>query len=199
MCMALMAAISSGLLILFLAGLGIYFLPLRLDLSYHRQGGQHTARGGVTLGGHLHLAAGLLPAPPRPEPAAKRMLTEADSESAGLILALRTARRLERAWRRTVEKMSGHARFTRIEWTSTIGLSDAASTALSTGSLWALKGLFVGKWQHHMHPAVPTLHVNVTPNFTSCQSQTHFHCIAELRCGHIIKASCPLLGEFREN
>ena len=198
--MTLFLAVASSLLVFLLLGLTIYFLPLRLEFAYQRQGNQESALASVSLAGRVPYASQLLP-PPKKHPKTSQGSPPSGAQgfSGSLRSAVRTALRIERAWRLTISRMANSARFETIEWTSTIGLKDAASTALCTGSLWAIKGCFVGKCQQQLGHAASQIKIKVSPDFQTPQSQTQFNCIAELRCGHIIKATRPLFNEFIEN
>ncbi|MBW4839690.1 MAG: DUF2953 domain-containing protein [Paenibacillaceae bacterium] len=95
-----------------------------------------------------------------------------------------------RVWlRATLRRIS----FRQLEWSTNIGLQDAAHTATLTGALWGVKGTLVGWLSHHIRlKQRPKLFVvpvfGGTPLFS-----TEFRCIAQIRCGYAIYAGLVLI------
>lgn len=81
---------------------------------------------------------------------------------------------------------------TKLEWESVIGVSDAASTAVLTGALWAVKGSFIGFVSANTQLR-ETPYVMVTPHFNMPISQTSFQCMIHFRVGQAIFAGIKLV------
>lgn len=95
-----------------------------------------------------------------------------------------------RVWlRATLRRVSFH----QLEWSTNVGLQDAAHTATLTGALWGVKATLIGWLSHHIRlKQRPKLFVvpvfDGTPLFS-----TELRCIAEIRCGYAIYAGLVLI------
>jgi hypothetical protein len=80
----------------------------------------------------------------------------------------------------------------RVEWHTVIGLGDAASTAVSTGGIWAVKGSMIGMISHYMKlKEMPRM--TVTPYFQYKVTQTRFRCMIQFRIGQAMLAGLKLI------
>ncbi len=73
-----------------------------------------------------------------------------------------------------------------LRWETTLGFENAALTGMTTGALWTLKGLLAGTLYQitGYHKSTPQLTIN--PIYNKEVFNTEFHCIFEIRPGHII-------------
>lgn len=86
-----------------------------------------------------------------------------------------------------VEEMENRGRFTRFEWQTKVGSTDAAWTAWETGAIWGIKGEITGFLQNqYRFQCIPAL--KVIPSFGEAVLDTSIDCIFELKVGHIITA-----------
>jgi hypothetical protein len=84
----------------------------------------------------------------------------------------------------------------KFEWSSYIGVGDAAYTAIAAGALWTLKGSIVGFLSRFFKLTVmPQL--AITPQFQAAVIQTHLLCIFQFRIGHAILAGLKLIKYWR--
>jgi len=72
----------------------------------------------------------------------------------------------------------------RLDWKSYIGLNDAMYTALSSGGLWAVKGIFTGLLSSKTR--LQDINLQVEPDFNSDKLVSHIYCILKMRIVHII-------------
>lgn len=75
-------------------------------------------------------------------------------------------------------------RIQELKWNTILGTGDAMTTALGTGSLWALKGSIIAYLSavHKIHK----LQVNISPDFNGNTSSSELFCIFKIRLVHII-------------
>lgn len=76
----------------------------------------------------------------------------------------------------------------KLEWTSRVGCSDAAVTALLVACFWAVKGASVA-WLQHYCPLRQTPMLSVTPSYQEALCETDFLCILRLKTGHLIRVA----------
>lgn len=72
----------------------------------------------------------------------------------------------------------------KLDWKSYIGVGDAMITALSTGSLWAVKGMLTGFLSSRAR--LLELSLIVEPDFNNEKLVSHINCILKMRIVHII-------------
>lgn len=72
----------------------------------------------------------------------------------------------------------------RLDWKSYIGLDDAMFTALSSGGLWAVKGIITGVLSSKTR--LQDINLQVEPDFNSDKLVSHIYCILKMRIVHII-------------
>jgi hypothetical protein len=79
-------------------------------------------------------------------------------------------------------------RWSRLSWETTVGLSDAAQTALAAGALWAIKGGLAAAARRKLYLAPGLPAYSVTPDFSGRGTVSRLDGIGVLRVGHIIFA-----------
>ncbi|MFS0636658.1 DUF2953 domain-containing protein [Mesobacillus foraminis] len=84
----------------------------------------------------------------------------------------------------------------KLEWHTVIGIGDAASTAVLSGTVWAMKGGIIGLLSRYMRLAELPV-VTVTPNFQQFMSQIQLKCIFQIRIGNAIWAGIKLIKYWR--
>lgn len=91
-------------------------------------------------------------------------------------------------------RLARETRWSRLDWTTTVGARDAAATALATGALWMLKGHLaaLARSRLNLRPGLPRLEVR--PDFAQSGLETRVDGIGVLRVGHIIIALVRALG-----
>ncbi len=80
----------------------------------------------------------------------------------------------------------------KLDWRTALGLNDAMNTAVSTGSLWAFKGIFVSILSSRSH--LKDLIINVEPDFSTSRFWSRLDCILKMRIVHIIIIGIYALG-----
>ncbi len=78
-----------------------------------------------------------------------------------------------------------------ISWTTEVGVSDAAATAITTGVFWAVKSNIVALLIKKM--SLKSYHVNVLPYYGADKFNTSLDCIITLKIGYIIIAGLKIL------
>ncbi|MFS0751172.1 DUF2953 domain-containing protein [Oceanobacillus sp. 1P07AA] len=71
------------------------------------------------------------------------------------------------------------------EWKTKGGTGDAVTTGISTGAIWAIKGIIIGFLREHMKK-VDDLLVDVTPDYQKSFIQTDIRCMISIRLGKAI-------------
>ncbi|MGE5549445.1 MAG: DUF2953 domain-containing protein [Bacteroidota bacterium] len=92
-------------------------------------------------------------------------------------------------WMHVAERLERKGRFTRLQWTTRIGLEEAAATAWAAGFLWACKGMVLAMLDQRYGLPRAVARIRVEPTFAGMQLDTTLECIFKLRAGHIISAS----------
>ncbi|MDN4526605.1 DUF2953 domain-containing protein [Fictibacillus fluitans] len=83
-----------------------------------------------------------------------------------------------------------------VKWSSQFGLGDAASTAVATGLVWALKGNALGFISHFVRlKDVPS--IGVVPVYQGMLTQTRLSCIISFKIGHAIVVMLQMLKHWR--
>ncbi len=86
----------------------------------------------------------------------------------------------------------------RLRWETTVGLRDAAATALAAGTLWALKANLASLARSRLRLAAGQPTFDVRPSFSGPALRSSLDGIAVLRVGHIMLALARLgLAAYR--
>jgi len=80
----------------------------------------------------------------------------------------------------------------RVDWRTSLGLDDAMNTALSSGGLWALKGIIISVLSSKS--SIEDLILDVQPDYANIGLGSRFECIFKLRLVHIIIIGIYLLS-----
>lgn len=79
-----------------------------------------------------------------------------------------------------------------IEWSSIVGLGDAAHTGAISGALWAVKGGIIGIASQYMSMKnMPK--ISIYPQFQRVASETLFKCMFQFRIGHAMFAGIKII------
>lgn len=92
-----------------------------------------------------------------------------------------------------------HVEVRSLAWQTTVGVGDAAATALLCGTLWGAKGIVLSKVQARTQVTDKNVVVAVFPSFREKKFQTFLQCIFSLRVVHIITAQLIMLREKRRH
>jgi len=106
---------------------------------------------------------------------------------------LETYRSLSKQYAPILKFLLQHVEVRSLTWQSTIGVGDAALTALASGALWAVKGTVLGLVQSRTRAKDEDVVVVVFPSFRRLEFQTFLQCIFSLALVHIIYAQGLLL------
>jgi len=92
-------------------------------------------------------------------------------------------------WLRVAERLERRGRLKMFRWQTAVGTGDAATTALTVGALWALKGSLLSflHRRYRLPPAATT--AKVEPSFAHARLFTEIECIFAFRVGQIMRAS----------
>ncbi|WP_062104257.1 DUF2953 domain-containing protein [Bacillus niameyensis] len=71
----------------------------------------------------------------------------------------------------------------KMEWETSIGLGDAADTAVLAGAIWSIKGIILS-WMKSYLTFNPRVHV--FPHYQQIWFQTRIQCMVDLKAGHAI-------------
>lgn len=84
-----------------------------------------------------------------------------------------------------------------IEWSSIVGLGDAAHTGMISGAIWAVKGSIIGIISNYMKlKDMPK--INIYPQFQGVASETLFSCMIQFRIGHAMMAGIKLVKYWKD-
>ncbi|KAB7667988.1 DUF2953 domain-containing protein [Bacillus sp. B1-b2] len=84
-----------------------------------------------------------------------------------------------------------------MEWSTIVGLGDAAHTGMVTGAIWAGKGGIIGIISQYMKLAnMPK--INIYPQFQGVASETLFTCMIQFRIGHAMMAGIKLVKFWKD-
>lgn len=81
----------------------------------------------------------------------------------------------------------------KLKWITEIGFSNPAITGMSIGIIWSLKSWFYSNMNKNIQLDFTKAHFEVIPHFYDEQLKLNFHCIFTARTGHIIIAASRLL------
>ncbi len=96
-------------------------------------------------------------------------------------------RRMQR-YQRIFKKFLRYVRCHQFAWTTEVGLGDPADTGLAAGMLWGLKGYFFSAFRSRVGAMLHSPRLAVKPCFECTCFRLDFHCIFDVRIGHIIIA-----------
>lgn len=113
---------------------------------------------------------------------------EATPGQVGAVPSLPEVRSLGEHLSDVVLGLTRRVRWSRLDWTTTVGLRDAAATALTAGGLWVVKGNLaaVARSKLRLAPGLPRFEVR--PDFAARGLESKLDGIGVLRVGHIIFA-----------
>ncbi|MBP3040386.1 DUF2953 domain-containing protein [Bacillaceae bacterium Marseille-Q3522] len=86
----------------------------------------------------------------------------------------------------------------KLEWTSHIGVGEAAYTAILAGAIWTAKGSLLGFLSNYMRLETKP-NVMIYPHFQAVVSQTSFSCMIQFRIGHAILAGLKMIFYWKGN
>ncbi len=84
--------------------------------------------------------------------------------------------------------LTRRVRWSRLDWITTVGLRDAADTALTAGALWVVKGNLAAAARSRLRLAPGLPRFEVRPVFAAPGLESRLDGIGVLRVGHIIFA-----------
>ncbi|WP_017726573.1 DUF2953 domain-containing protein [Halalkalibacterium ligniniphilum] len=84
----------------------------------------------------------------------------------------------------------------KLEWSSHLGLGDAAQTGMLLSMVWTLKGMVAGLFGNYMRMhSMPKL--SITPHYQELISETRFSCMFSFRLGYAIGASILVVKHWK--
>lgn len=96
--------------------------------------------------------------------------------------------RYYRTYRSALKGLLKSIRCHHLSWSTQIGFDDPANTGIAAGLLWGAKGFFYRVFKSSIGDMTTAPRFNVTPSFTGPCLKLDFHCIFDMRIGHIILA-----------
>ncbi|MBU8786992.1 MULTISPECIES: DUF2953 domain-containing protein [Bacillus] len=97
-----------------------------------------------------------------------------------------------------IRKFMKRIHVTKLEWTSVLGLPDAALTGIATGGAWSVKSASMAMLDRFLSfDRRPEY--QVIPVFNSPSSKTHLTCIFHFRVGHAITAAFRIVVNWKGN
>jgi len=91
-------------------------------------------------------------------------------------------------YRKVLRKLLKTIRFHHLTWITQVGFGDPADTGVATGILWGMKGYLYSVFRSHAGTVVNAPRLSVIPCFDCTCLRLDFHCIFDVRIGHIIIA-----------
>jgi len=99
--------------------------------------------------------------------------------------------------RPVIRDMLRHVRIDHLEWHTAIGLGEAAETGALTGVSWSVKGMLLGALSHYV--ALRTSpRISVAPVWNDKCIRTRFHCILRFMLGYAMIAGIRILLKLRK-
>lgn len=96
----------------------------------------------------------------------------------------------------TIKRFLKKVNVSEVSWHTQIGLGDAASTAMASGLLWAVKGNGLGVLSHFVNlKGVPK--IQVIPVYQGTLTQTRLACMISFKIGHAIVVMFQMLKHWR--
>ncbi|MGQ9778451.1 MAG: DUF2953 domain-containing protein [Bacillota bacterium] len=92
-------------------------------------------------------------------------------------------------WLRVAEHLEKRGRLEMFRWQTVVGTDDAATTALTVGTLWALKGSLLAFLRRRYRLPPTAAAATVEPSFVHAHLFTQVECIFAFRMGQIMRAS----------
>ena len=108
-------------------------------------------------------------------------------------------KRLKKTFEPMIDFILDHVEVRSLAWQTTLGVGDAAATALLCGGLWGTKGVVLSYIQSRTHVTDKNVVIAVFPSFRENRFQTFLQCIFSLRVVHIIVAQLIMLREKRRH
>ncbi|MEH6973825.1 DUF2953 domain-containing protein [Bacillus sp. JJ675] len=97
-----------------------------------------------------------------------------------------------------IRKFMKRIHVTKLEWTSVLGLPDAALTGIATGGAWSVKSASMAMLDRFLSfDRRPEY--QVIPVFNSPSSKTHLTCIFHFRVGHAITVAFRIVVNWKGN
>jgi len=93
---------------------------------------------------------------------------------------------------RIVKYFCSKLKIKNMEWSTIIGLGDAAHTGMISGAVWAGKGAIIGIISRYMK-LMDMPKINIYPHFQGVASETLFTCMIQFRLGHAMMAGIKLV------
>ncbi|MDN4072597.1 DUF2953 domain-containing protein [Fictibacillus terranigra] len=98
---------------------------------------------------------------------------------------------------RILRRFLKKVKISEVRWDSRFGLGDAASTAVASGAIWALKGNVLGILSHFVSlKGVPS--IQVIPVYQGTLTQTRLSCMISFKIGHAIVVMLQMLKHWRK-
>jgi len=107
--------------------------------------------------------------------------------------------RLKATFEPMLDFILDHVEVRSLAWQTTLGVGDAAITAILCGGIWGTKGTFLTWLQNRTHVTDKDVVIAVFPSFREKRFQTFLQCIFSLRVVHIITAQLIMLREKRRH
>jgi len=83
-----------------------------------------------------------------------------------------------------------------LEWSSQIGLGDAASSAIGAGTVWSIKGTIIAFLQSKLN-FKRSPEIKVIPDFQGFSAQTYIKCMLKLKAGNAIWTGYKVLKTWK--
>nr|WP_144924164.1 DUF2953 domain-containing protein [Paenibacillus bovis] len=84
-----------------------------------------------------------------------------------------------------------------LEWSSQIGLGDAASSAIGAGTVWSIKGTIIAFLQSKLN-FKRSPEIKVIPDFQGFSAQTYIKCMLKLKAGNAIWTGYKVLKTWKK-
>src|SRR5690606_36589029 len=84
-------------------------------------------------------------------------------------------------------RVLSHIRLNEFRWQTSVGVWDAAHTAMAGGAIWAIKYTLLGYFTQYVRLQTRPL-ITVAPQFNNTQFSTDLSCIGQIRMGYAIWA-----------
>ncbi|OEF98497.1 DUF2953 domain-containing protein [Desulfuribacillus alkaliarsenatis] len=85
----------------------------------------------------------------------------------------------------------------KFQWTTHIGIDDAAVLGPTVGGMWALKGTLLQQ-VFYFFPLLSKPSINVTPEFQQNHMKTQLHCIFQFKVGYAMYVGIKFLNMYRK-
>lgn len=133
-------------------------------------------------------------------PGFRRQSSYPISQQVPSLLTMRKSGQSKRDWTSShgivLYSIKHSLRIQELKWHTVLATGDAMTTALGTGSLWAIKGSLITylSSKHKIHH----LQINISPDFNGNTSSSELFCIFKIRLVHIIHIiACVIVVKIR--